>query len=213
MDQDACGSSPVVDSGTIEPMTATMRGRHGTSLADSERYWAEAALSIDWDVPFARVLDVDRPPFARWFVGGRLNTCHNAIDRHVDAGRGEQLAFIHDSPLTGTVRKLTYRELRDEVARRDDLKGELPLGLLVLKQGASSEERVVDEVISLVRERVGPVASFRRAVVVSALPKTRSGKTLRRTLRQIANGDPWEVPATTEDATVLDGLAALLAMK
>jgi propionyl-CoA synthetase len=67
-----------------------------------------------------------------------------------------------------------------------------------------------DELIAMVRDRVGPVASFKRAVVVPALPKTRSGKTLRRTVRLIANGEPWEVPATVEDPAVLTELARLL---
>ena len=58
-----------------------------------------------------------RRPFDRWFPGGELNTCHNALDRHVDAGRGGQTALIYDSPVTGTVRSYTYTELRDEVAR------------------------------------------------------------------------------------------------
>src|SRR6185312_10010569 len=60
--------------------------------------------------------DGSRPPFYRWFPDGRLNVCHNALDRHVDAGRGEQAALVYDSPVTGTQRTYTYAELRDEVA-------------------------------------------------------------------------------------------------
>jgi propionyl-CoA synthetase len=84
--------------------------------------------------------------------------------------------------------------------------------MVVLKQveGGRSPEAVAEDVVLMVREKIGPVAAFKKAVVVPALPKTRSGKTLRRTLRQMANGDPWEVPATTEDASILDGLAKLL---
>ena len=63
------------------------------------------------------MLDASRPPYYRWFPGGRLNTCYNALDVHVDRGRGKQLALIYDSPVTGTVRSFTYFELRDEVAR------------------------------------------------------------------------------------------------
>ncbi|WP_456238108.1 propionyl-CoA synthetase [Nonomuraea cypriaca] len=82
------------------------------SIHRPEEFWAEAALGIDWDVAPATVTRDDR-----WFPDGRLNTCHNALDRHVAAGRGGQAALIHDSPVTGTVRTLTYAELLDEVAR------------------------------------------------------------------------------------------------
>ncbi len=90
---------------------------HARSLADPEGFWGEAAAAIDWDRPFDRVLDSSRAPFYRWFPGGLLNTCHNAVDRHVAAGRGDQPALVYDSPVTGTVRRFTFRELRDEVAR------------------------------------------------------------------------------------------------
>ena len=87
------------------------------SLEQPEEFWAEAAAEIDWVQPWERVLDDSRAPFYRWFAGGRLNTCYNALDRHVERGRADQLALIYDSPVTSTVRTFTYRELRDEVAR------------------------------------------------------------------------------------------------
>jgi len=87
------------------------------SLDDPEGFWAEAAAAIDWDEPWTRVLDDSGAPFYRWFVGGRLNSCHNALDRHVEGGRGDQLALMYDSPVTGAKAAYTYRELRDEVAR------------------------------------------------------------------------------------------------
>jgi propionyl-CoA synthetase len=87
------------------------------SLVDPEEFWAEAAAEIDWVEPWERVLDDSRAPFYRWFAGGRLNSCHNALDRHVNGGRAEQLALIYDSPVTATAEGFTYRELRDAVAR------------------------------------------------------------------------------------------------
>jgi len=87
------------------------------SLADPARFWAEAARDIRWRTPPERVLDDGAAPFYRWFTGGELNTCENALDRHVEQGRGDQLALIYDSPVTGTGRRFTYRELRDEAAR------------------------------------------------------------------------------------------------
>ncbi|MEM8931297.1 MAG: AMP-binding protein, partial [Acidobacteriota bacterium] len=87
------------------------------SLDDPEGFWGEIAAAIDWDPPYDRVLEsIDRPPGYRWFPGGRLNTCHNALDRHVEAGRGARPALIHDSAVTDSRRVLSYRELRDEVA-------------------------------------------------------------------------------------------------
>jgi propionyl-CoA synthetase len=86
------------------------------SLDDPEDFWGGAARAIDWVEPWQRVLDDSRPPFYRWFAGGRLNTCYNAIDRHVEGGRADQLALVYDSPVTGTTRTFTYRELRDAVA-------------------------------------------------------------------------------------------------
>jgi propionyl-CoA synthetase len=93
------------------------RDAYGRSLADPAGFWREAAGTVDWSRPPQRILDDDRPPFYRWYPDGELNTCHNAVDRHADGGRGDQPALIYDSPVTGTVRTYTYRELRDEVAR------------------------------------------------------------------------------------------------
>jgi len=85
-------------------------------LRDPESFWGEAARALHWDAPWEKVLDDSGAPFYRWFPGGRLNTCYNALDRHVDAGRGDQPAVIYDSPVTGTKRSISYREMRDEVA-------------------------------------------------------------------------------------------------
>jgi propionyl-CoA synthetase len=87
------------------------------SLADPESFWGEAAKAIDWYHEPAVVLDTSNPLFYRWFTDGVLNTCFNALDRHVRDGRGGQLALIYDSPVTGTCRTFTYGELLDDVAR------------------------------------------------------------------------------------------------
>ena len=87
------------------------------SLEDPEGFWGRAARDIDWITSPRRVLDDGNPPFYRWFTGGRLNTCYNALDRHVVAGRADQPALHYDSPVTGTARTLTYAELLDLVAR------------------------------------------------------------------------------------------------
>ena len=87
------------------------------SLSDPEGFWAEAAEGLHWDRRWDRVLDDSKAPLYRWFSGGRLNTCYNALDRHADGGRGEQAALIYDSPVTETLRSYSYGELRDLTAR------------------------------------------------------------------------------------------------
>ncbi len=89
---------------------------YARSLSDPEGFWAEAGEDIHWDKRWDRVLDDSNPPFYRWFKGGILNTCYNALDVHVEEGRADQIALIHDSPVTGKIRIFTYRELRDRVA-------------------------------------------------------------------------------------------------
>jgi propionyl-CoA synthetase len=84
---------------------------------DPERFWAEAAGAIHWHQRWDEVLDATQAPFYRWFPGGLVNTCYNALDRHVLGGRADQAALIYDSPVTGTIRRYTYRELLDLVAR------------------------------------------------------------------------------------------------
>jgi propionyl-CoA synthetase len=87
------------------------------SLDDPAGFWAEAAAAVDWYQQPQGILDDSNPPFYRWYRGGTLNTCYNALDRHVEGGRGDQDALIYDSPVTGTKRAFTYRQLRDETAR------------------------------------------------------------------------------------------------
>ncbi len=87
------------------------------SIEDPEGFWGEAAKAIRWDREPTRVLDRSNPPFYRWFPDGELNTCFNAVDRHVEEGRGDQAALIYDSPVTDTITSLTFTELRDQVAR------------------------------------------------------------------------------------------------
>ena len=128
------------------------------SLEDPDGFWAEAAEAIEWYKKWDRVFDDSNPPFYRWFQGGELNTCHNALDRHVESGRADQLALIYDSPVTGAQRKFTYRELRDRVA--------LFAGALA-NQGVGGGDRVIlympmvpEAVISMLAcARIGAVHS------------------------------------------------------
>jgi len=87
------------------------------SIEQPEEFWADAAEGIDWIKKWDKVLDASNPPFYRWFSGAELNTCYNAVDRHVEAGRGDQTAIIYDSPVTNTIRKISYKELQTDVAK------------------------------------------------------------------------------------------------
>ncbi|UUO02802.1 propionyl-CoA synthetase [Mycolicibacterium novocastrense] len=87
------------------------------SIADPEGFWAQAARAVTWTREPKAILDDSNPPFYRWFPDGELNTCFNALDRHVDDGRGDQPALIYDSPVTGTQRTYTFGELRDATAK------------------------------------------------------------------------------------------------
>jgi propionyl-CoA synthetase len=89
---------------------------HRRSLDDREAFWREQAALIEWHTPFTQVLDYSKPPFARWFVGGRTNLCHNAVDRHL-ATRGDQPALLYISTETGQSARYTYRDLHAEVNR------------------------------------------------------------------------------------------------
>jgi propionyl-CoA synthetase len=89
---------------------------HARSIEDPEGFWREQAVLVDWHAPFTRVLDYSRPPFARWFVDGRINLCHNAVDRHL-AGQGDAPALIYVSTETGAEKTYTFRQLHREVNR------------------------------------------------------------------------------------------------
>jgi propionyl-CoA synthetase len=89
---------------------------YARAKAEPEAFWAEAAREIDWIAPATRVFDPEAGVYGRWFAGGTCNACANAVDRHAEGGRAEQAAIIYDSPVTGTKRTISYRELQDEVA-------------------------------------------------------------------------------------------------
>ena len=90
---------------------------HGQSMEDPNGFWGAAAEDCHWIKKWDKVLDEANKPFYRWFTGGQMNTCYNALDYHIENGRGDQNAMIYDSPVTDTIKKFTYSQLRDEVAR------------------------------------------------------------------------------------------------
>lgn len=115
-------------------MAAGYASVYQQSLDDPENFWEEAAAAIDWDRPWDKVLDSTSTPFYRWFSGGELNTCYNALDRHADGDRASQPALIYDSAMIGKIEPITYGDLRDRVA--------LCAGALV-NEGVGKGDRVV----------------------------------------------------------------------
>ena len=97
-------------------MTNSYDQAYKESMRDPDGFWGEAAKQCAWTKTWDTVLDDRNKPFYRWFVGGELNTCYNALDYHIENGLGDQNAMIYDSPVTDTIKKYTYRQLRDEVA-------------------------------------------------------------------------------------------------
>src|SRR3984957_5307551 len=88
---------------------------YARSLADPQGFWGEAAREIDWIEPAKKIFDSSMGLYGRWFAGAVVNTCYNALARHVAGGRADQVALIHDSPLADTVTKLTYAQMLREV--------------------------------------------------------------------------------------------------
>ena len=102
--------------------------------SDPEGFWGEVAREIDWSTPAEKVFEPKAGIYGRWFVGAECNACHNAVDRHVAGGRAEQAAVIYDSPVTGTKRSITYRELQEETAT---------LGAVLQEMGVVKGDRVI----------------------------------------------------------------------
>ncbi|KAJ8920310.1 hypothetical protein NQ315_011972, partial [Exocentrus adspersus] len=114
--------------------TASYESEFTESIQHPERFWSKAAQMISWSKPWKRVLDNSNEPFTKWFVGGEINACYNAVDRHIEAGRGSKVAIIHDSPLTGIVRRVTYSEIFEKVSK---------LAGLLARLGVSRGDRVL----------------------------------------------------------------------
>ncbi|MDH3693158.1 MAG: propionyl-CoA synthetase [Gammaproteobacteria bacterium] len=98
-------------------MTTNYETIHKQSINDPEAFWGQAAEAIHWTRKWDKVLDDSDKPFYRWFTGGEMNTCYNALDFHVENGRGDQAALIYDSPVTGKVKTFTYSQFLERVAR------------------------------------------------------------------------------------------------
>ena len=134
------------------------------------------------------------------WVMGRTDDIINVAGHRLSTGAMEEVLAAHPAVAECAV-----------VGAADELKGQVPLGLVVLKQGVNGDHaQIVRELVALVRERIGPVASFRDARIVLRLPKTRSGKILRASIRRIADGQPANAPATIDDPAILDEIGIVL---
>ncbi len=132
------------------------------------------------------------------FVMGRTDDVINVAGHRLSTGEMEEVVASHPAVAECCV-----------VGAHDDMRGQVPIGLVLIKDGATIEhDELEDELVEMVREKIGAIACFRRAMVVERLPKTRSGKILRRVIRQIADGEDYTVPSTIDDPAILDEISA-----
>jgi propionyl-CoA synthetase len=134
------------------------------------------------------------------YIMGRTDDIINVAGHRLSTGGMEEVLAAHPDVAECAV-----------IGMADRLKGEVPCGFVVLKAGVNKKpEEVEKELVQLVRDKIGPVAAFKLAIAVSRLPKTRSGKILRGTMKKIADGSEWSMPATIDDPAILDEIAAAL---
>ena len=107
---------------------------HEDSLENPEAFWGRAAEGIAWSTVPKQIIDDSKSPFTRWYIGGRLNTCFNCLDKHVNEGHGGQTALIFDSPVTSIIRKYSFRDLYTEVNK---------FSAVLMEQGVKKGDRVV----------------------------------------------------------------------
>jgi len=141
-------------------MGSSYESVYRSAQSDPETFWAEAAANIDWIKPWDKVLDDSDAPFYRWFTGGELNTCYNALDRHVEAGHGERTALIYDSPATGTKQSFSYAQLLDQVAR---------FAGVIKSQGVEKGDRVVIYMPMIPQTAIAMLACARLGAVHSVV--------------------------------------------
>jgi propionyl-CoA synthetase len=134
------------------------------------------------------------------YIMGRTDDIINVAGHRLSTGGIEEVLASHPAVAECAV-----------LGIKDELKGEVPCGFIVLKAGVDRPPNEIEkEIIALVREKIGPVAAFKIAITVARLPKTRSGKILRGTIKKIADGDPWTMPATIDDPAILGEIGAAL---
>ncbi len=137
------------------------------------------------------------------FVMGRTDDIINVAGHRLSTGGMEEVLASHPDVAECAV-----------LGIKDELKGEVPCGFVVLKSGVNRPPAEIErECVALIRDRIGPVAAFKRAITVARLPKTRSGKILRGTIKKIADGESWQMPATIDDPAVLDEIGTALQRK
>jgi propionyl-CoA synthetase len=134
---------------------------------------------------------------------GRTDDIINVAGHRLSTGGMEEVLASHEDVAECAV-----------LGIKDDLKGEVPCGFIVLKAGVNRPAGEIEqECVQLVRDKIGPVASFRLAITVARLPKTRSGKILRGTIKKMADREPWTMPATIDDPAVLDEIGTAMKAK
>lgn|SRR5690554_1723041 len=160
------------------------------SIENPEEFWKEQAQELTWYKFPETILGKNKHGYPRWFEDGILNMCYLALDKHIEDGFGDNTAVIYDSPVTQNVRYYTYHEVKTE--------------------DSIEHFQLEHEVIQLVRKQIGAVASLKNVVIVKRLPKTRSGKILRKLLRAIVDKEDFQIPSTIDDEAIISEIQTTL---
>ena len=189
---------PAGDIGAITVKLPLPPGCAPTLWGDTERYVESYLTTFDGYYETADAGYIDEDGYV--YVMARTDDVINVAGHRLSTGGMEEVVASHKDVAECAV-----------FGMNDKLKGQLPIGFIVLNSGVErSAEEVESEVVKLVREKIGPVAAFKTAVSVNRLPKTRSGKILRGTMRKIANGEEFKLPATIDDPAILDEIKEAL---
>eukprot|EP00435_Cladocopium_sp_Y103_P053392 s466_g17.t1 len=172
---------------------STYEEQHHRSIQNPEGFWSDAAADISWIRKWHTVLDKSKPPFYRWFAGGQLNMCYNAVDRHVEAGLGAQTALIYDSPLTNVKKTFTFEHLRDEVAKVAGCLASKGVGRADRAPPLHSETRVVIYMPMIPEAVFAMLACARLGAVHSVVFGGFAGPELATRIRDAQPKADWDV--------------------
>jgi propionyl-CoA synthetase len=190
--------APAGEIGTLAAKLPLPPGTFPTLWNARQRYFDSYLKQFEgyYNTSDAGVIDSDDYVF----VMSRTDDIINVAGHRLSTGAMEEVLADHPAVAECAVTGVA-----------DDLKGQVPMGFLVLSAGCEqADDEIIAEAVAMVRDRIGPVAAFKQALVVNRLPKTRSGKILRGTMRSIADGKPWKMPATIDDPVILDEITQAL---
>lgn len=197
------------------------------SIQNKDAFWKKQAGEISWFKFPQQITSADENNYNQWFADGELNMSYLCIDKHIEDGFGEQIAVVYDSPVTDQKQTYTFHQLKNEVSKLADAlqslgleKGDtaviympmIPQTLFAMLACARiggtqiSDTDLEKQIVQNVREKIGAVACLKNVMVVKRLPKTRSGKILRKLIRTMLDDKDFQIPSTIDDENIIDEL-------